>query len=266
VPGSLKKLIFEFEYNNLGSLQKIFEENPRKVAAVILEPVGIYAPQDNFLTEVAKLTRKNGALLIFDEIITGFRLSLGGAQSYFSVTPDLSAFGKAMANGYPISVLVGKKEIMDSVENKVFISSTYGGDLLSITAAIKTIKILQEKKVNDYILALGQRLKDGLNAVIQEHKINAQCEGMPHKTFLIFGDTGGVSGNMVETLFRQECLARGVFLGYGHFICFAHKPKDIKYTLDTAVCVFGIVRRALNRGNLPVLLKGKLASDVFKRY
>lgn len=266
IPSGLKELVFEFQYNNPDSLQKVFDLNPNKVAAVILEPVGMYMPENDFLNKVAMLAKRNNALLIFDEIITGFRLSMGGAQSYFSVTPDLSAFGKAMANGYPISALVGKTDIMNAVGDKVFISSTYGGDLLSITAAIKTIEILKEKKVNNYILNLGQQLKDGLNNSIKEYKINASCEGMPHKTFLVFKDMEGVSGKMIETLFRQECLARGIFLGYGHFICFSHTREDIQNAIKVASEVLGIIKGALNRGNLPSLLKGAVAKDVFKRY
>lgn len=266
VPKVLSDLVFEFTYNDIESLNKIFAENPRRVAAVILEPVGMYAPKDDFLEKVAALTRKNKALLIFDEIITGFRLDLGGAQSFFSVTPDLSAFGKAMANGYPISAFVGKKEIIDAVEDRVFISSTYSGDLLAINAAIKTIEILKKKKVNKYILSLGRKLKDGLNEVIKEKRINGTCEGMPHKTFLVFKDTGGVSGKLIETIFRQECLARGVFLGYGHFISFSHTEKDINFSLKVAAEALNIIKNAVKRGSLESLLKGKVAIDAFKRY
>lgn len=266
VPASLKELVSEFKYNDLDSLQRVFDRNPGKVASVILEPVGMYEPENNFLEKVAELTRKNGALLIFDEIITGFRLDLGGAQSYFSVTPDLSTFGKSMANGYPISVLVGNRDIMNTVEDKVFISSTYGGDLLSITASIKTIEILKEKKVNDYILLLGKKLKDGLNEVIKRNNVSAVCEGMPHKTFLLFDDVGKCSGKMIETLFRQECLEKGVFLGYGQFISFSHTEDDIQQSVDIASDAFALIREALDRGNLRSLLKGEISTDVFKRY
>ncbi len=266
VPAALSKLICEFMYNDIHSLQSIFDQHAGKVAAVILEPVGMYAPEHHFLERVSALARKNNALLIFDEIITGFRLSLGGAQSYFSVKPDLSAFGKAMANGYPVSALVGNRDIMNAVENRVFISSTFGGELLSIAAAIRTIDILREKKVTDYILALGQQLKDGLNAALEQQGIDATCEGMPHKTFLVFRDMAGASGKMIETLFRQECLARGVFLGYGHFTCFSHTSEDIQASITIAAEVLRVIRDALDQGNLPSLLKGPIATDVFKRY
>lgn len=266
VPKALSALIFEFKYNDAESLNKIFALNPGKVAAVIMEPVGMYPPEDNFLEKVAAITKKNKALLIFDEIITGFRLHLGGAQQFFSVTPDLSAFGKAMANGYPISALVGKKEIMNSVQDRVFISSTYAGDLLSIRAALKTIEILKKLKVNPYILSLGQKLKDGLTRAIKENGINAACEGLPHKTFLVFKDTAGVSGKVIETIFRQECFSRGVFLGYGHFISFSHTEEDIQFSVEVAAEAFGFITDGIERGNLESLLKGKVAIDVFKRY
>lgn len=267
VPKVLNSLVLEFNYNDIDSLTKIFDENPGRVAAVILEPVGMYIPKDNFLEKVALVVKKNNALLIFDEIITGFRLDLGGAQKYFSVTPDLSVFGKAMANGYPISAVVGKQKIMDAVSEKVFISSTYGGELLSIAAAIKTIDILRKRKVNEYILSLGKKLKDGLNNAAKEGGINAVCEGMAHKTFLVFGETAGIQDKLLETVFRQECLARGVFLGYGHFISFSHTLKDINYSINVAFDVFSIIKKALELGKVESLLKGRVAVDVIsKRY
>jgi len=266
VPSCLNSLIYEFEYNNIDSLQNIFDKYYKKVAAVIIEPVGMYPPKNNFLEKVATITRKNNALLIFDEIITGFRLSVGGAQSYFSIKPDLSAFGKAMANSYPISAVVGNNEIMKSVEDKIFISSTYGGDLMSISAALKTISILKEKKVNDYIVNLGQHLKDGLNDAIFKYNIKATCEGMPHKSFLIFNDAEGVSSKTIETYFRQICLKNGVFLGYGHFVSFSHTEDDIKHSIDIACQAFDKIKEALQKGLLSSLLKGIPAKDVFRRY
>jgi len=266
VPDALKGTVREFVYNDIDSLERIFRDHADGVAAVILEPVGMYPPGDNFLEKVAALARKNGALLVFEEIITGFRLHVGGAQAYFSVTPDLSAFGKAMANGYPLSVLVGKKEILDAVEERVFISSTYGGEILSITAALKTIDILISRNVNDYILNLGGQLKDGLNALLTERKMNARCEGLSHKTFMVFGDMNGTPGELIETAFRQECLYRGVFLGYGHFISYSHSVHDIHHSLEVAGEVLDIICRSIEKEQLPALLAGKVATRVFRRY
>ncbi len=158
VPKSVQRITIAFEYNNLESLKKIFDENKDKIAAVIMEPVGIIEPKGRFLEEVKELTHKNGALLIFDEIITGFRLSLGGAQEYVDVIPDLACFGKAMANGMPISVVVGKKEIME-IFDEIFFSFTFGGEVLSITAAITTIRELSPKDVIAHLMGTRQEAK-----------------------------------------------------------------------------------------------------------
>jgi glutamate-1-semialdehyde-2,1-aminomutase len=259
-------LIHEFSYNNIESLLKIFEKYPNQIAAVILEPVGMYAPSENFLHNVAKAAKDNDALLIFDEIITGFRLSHGGAQKYFSVTPDLSAFGKAMGNGYPISALVGKREIMDSVEENVFISSTYGGDLLAITAAIETLNIINHENVIEQIHIRGKDLRDGLSTLMKENDIMGSCEGLPHKTFLIFDDADQISGKAIQTLFRQESFKRGIFLGYGHFMSYSHTKKDIQETLTAASEVFELTANSINSNTTVSLLKGPVADEVFKRY
>jgi len=266
VEGTAHNLIHEFSYNDINSLLKIFEQFPDQLAAVILEPVGMYAPEYNFLKNVAKLTKEHGALLIFDEIITGFRLSPGGAQEYFSVIPDLSAFGKAMGNGYPISALVGKREILDEVEEKVFISSTYGGDLLAITAAIETLTIITNENVVGHLHALGKDLQNGLGSLIKENNVSGSCEGLPHKTFLVFNDADQVSGKIIQTLFRQESFERGVFLGYGHFISYSHTKKDIRDTLNIASDVFNIISDSLKDDTTASLLKGPIAEEVFKRY
>jgi glutamate-1-semialdehyde aminotransferase len=259
-------LIHEFSYNDIKSLTKIFEQYPNQIAAVILEPVGMYPPVNDFLNQVAKTASDHDALLIFDEVITGFRLSKGGAQEYFSVTPDLSAIGKAMGNGYPISALVGKKEILDAVEDKVFISSTYGGDLLAITAAIETLGIIQNENVIEHIHILGKELRKGLTSLMRENDIPGSCEGLPHKTFLVFDDDKKISGKTIQTLFRQESFERGVFLGYGHFMSYSHTKKDIRETLDVASDVFELIADSIDSNTTASLLKGPVADDVFKRY
>jgi len=266
VDGTAHTLIHEFSYNDIESLSNIFEQYPDQIAAVILEPVGMYPPSNDFLKKVAKTAKDHASLLIFDEVITGFRLSHGGAQEYFSVTPDLSAFGKAMGNGYPISALVGKREIMDAVEDKVFISSTYGGDLLAITAAIETLGIIKNENVIGHIHTLGKDLRKGLTSLMKENDIPGSCQGLPHKTFLIFDDADQISGKVIQTLFRQESFDRGVFLGYGHFISYSHKKKDIQETLTVASDVFELVAESVNSNTTASLLRGPVADEVFKRY
>ncbi len=147
VPKKIKKLTTSFKYNDIQYLEKILKKNPKKYAAVIMEPVYDKEPKNNFLKKVRTLTKKYGCLLIFDEIVTGFRVHLKGAQYFYGVTPDVSCFGKAMANGMPISAIVGKRKIMKNFD-KIFFSTTFGGETLSIVAALETIKYLEKKKCN----------------------------------------------------------------------------------------------------------------------
>ncbi|MCL5072157.1 MAG: aminotransferase class III-fold pyridoxal phosphate-dependent enzyme, partial [Actinobacteria bacterium] len=160
IPEAVRKLTKQFKYNDIDSLIKIFDKYKGNVACVIMEPMGVVFPKNDFLNKVKELTHKNKAILIFDEVITGFRWSLGGAQEYFNITPDLATFGKAMANGMPLSALVGKKEIMQKLED-VFFSFTFGGEILSLAAAKATINEMKKKNVIEHIHKMGTILAKG---------------------------------------------------------------------------------------------------------
>jgi len=266
IPEEVKKLTLTFEYNNIETLEKIFEENKNQIACVIMEPVGVVEPKDNFLQKVKELTHKNGAILIFDEVVTGFRFSLGGAQEYFNVIPDLACFGKAMANGYPISAIVGKKEIMKLFE-EVFYSSTFGGEIVSIAAAIATIKELKEKKVIEYIWEQGRKLKDGYNFFVKELGLEkyTQCIGYPPRTVITFKDKDGNEDLLLKSLFQQECIKRGILFTGAHNICFSHTNKDIDYTLRVYRTVLEIIKDAIERNKVRELLEGEPVEPVFRR-
>src|SRR3989344_4887051 len=170
VPESTRKMTYKFEYNNIQSLEALFKKYPKKIAAVILEPENYEPPKDNFLKKVVDVAHKNGALAVFDEVITGFRWDLGGAQKYYGVTPDLSSFGKSMANGMPISALVGKRKYMEKV-NDIFYSFTAGGEALSLAAAIATIKEMEKKPVIKKLWTLGGLLKNGVKNLVKTHNL-----------------------------------------------------------------------------------------------
>jgi glutamate-1-semialdehyde-2,1-aminomutase len=266
IPEEVKKLTLTFEYNKIETLEKIFEENKDQIACVIMEPVGVVEPKDNFLQKVKELTHKNGAILIFDEVVTGFRFSLGGAQEYFNVIPDLACFGKAMANGYPISAIVGKKEIMKLFE-EVFYSFTFGGEIVSIAAAIATIKELKEKKVTEYIWEQGRKLKDGYNLFVKELGLEkyTQCIGYPPRTIITFKDKDGNEDLLLKSLFQQECIKRGILFTGAHNICFSHTNKDIDYTLQVYRTVLEIIKDAIERNKVRELLEGEPVEPVFRR-
>ena len=254
IPKCYANLVHKFEFNNLQSLKDITDKY--NLAAVIMEPCIFEEPQVKFLENVKTLVHKNGGLLIFDEVVTGFRTLGYSAQKYFKVTPDLATFGKDMANGIPISVVCGKKKYMKELEGDCFVSSTFGGDLLGIVGALETIKVLEDEHAIEDIWYHGQYLKDGYNEIAKSLDLETECKGYPNRTFFDF--PSGVH----KSLFWQECLQRGVFFGWANFISFSHREREILYTLE-------VVKEALkvckaNWKNPLKALKGKPAAEVFR--
>jgi glutamate-1-semialdehyde 2,1-aminomutase len=194
VPESTKSLTHTFKYNDISSLEQVFRQQENKIAAVILEPMNIHFPQDNFLQKVKNLCKKNGAVLIFDETITGFRLSLGGAQTLFGVIPDLATFGKGMANGYPISAVVGRRDIMTLMED-IFFSGTFAGETLSLAATQATLDFMIENNVVEHLTLMGEKLQSGLEKIIDAMQARnwLSLSGHPVWSFLTISDQGGYS-------------------------------------------------------------------------
>jgi len=222
-------------------------------------------PEGNFLKDVQKVTHDNGAVLIFDEIITGFRFSLGGAQEYFNVIPDLGTFGKAMANGMPISALVGKQEIMN-VFNESFLSFTFGGEVLSLAAAIATIKELKAKKVIPFLWAKGKKLQEGYNELAKEHDLekHTQCAGYPPSTLVkFFGKTPDES-LLMKSLVQQELLKRGILWAAYHAISYSHKDAEINKTLEAFDDALKVLGKAADKGNFAGFLEGAPVKPVFR--
>lgn len=266
VPEAVRELTLTFEYNKIDTLEKIFAENRNQIAAVIMEPVGIEEPKDNFLKEVKELTHKNGAILIFDEIVTGFRLSLGGAQEYFNVIPDLACFGKAMGNGFPIAAVVGKKEIM-KLFDKVFFSFTFAGEIISIAAAIATLKEMKEKKVIVYLWEQGRKLKEGFNVLAKEYGVDKfmQCIGLSPRTVITFKDEQQNEDLLLKSLFQQECIKRKILFTSVHNLSFSHINADINYTLRVYRTVLEILKDAIVKNKIRRLLNGKPVKPVFRK-
>lgn len=265
VPKSTQDLTHKFNYNDIDSLKRIFKKYKNKVAAVVMEPMNYTEPQKGFLEEVKKITHQNGALLVFDEIITGFRFSLGGAQKLFGVIPDLAAFGKSMANGLPISVLVGKRRYMEKVSD-IFYSFTFGGECLSLTAAIATIKEMERKNVIGHIWKIGKILQDGTNKLLAKNGLEKiiQVKGKPCWQVFVVLPTEKYSDLEIKSYLQQEILRAG-FLWYGqHNLSFSHTKKDIDALLLVYGKVFKDLRKLIDSGKLKQNLKGGLISNIFK--
>ncbi len=257
VPLAVKKLVHKFEYNNLASLEKLFEKYKNQFAAVIMEPMNIEEPKENFLKKVKDLAHKNNALFILDEIVTGFRFSLGGAQKYFNVIPDLAAFGKSMANGMPISVLVGKKEYMKKLED-VFFSFTFGGESLSLAASLAVIKEFKEKNVISHLWREGKYLKDQTQNLIKKNGLEdiLEIKGMPCWHIFNINNYKKYSSLQIQTYIQQELIKRGILWMGSHNMSFGHKRKDINKIIKSYKEIFPQLKEFLLKQNLEDKLLG----------
>jgi glutamate-1-semialdehyde aminotransferase len=238
IPKKLYEDVYEFHYNDLTELEDIMKLHGDDMAAIIITPVGhplaekVQAPKPGFLEGVRALADKYGAALIFDEIRSGFRVNLGGAQKLFGVTPDLSVFGKAMGNGYPIGAVVGKKEYMKVLADKVFLSSTFFPNSLEQIACLKTIEILQRDNVLDVVRKKGEMFGKLVEEVVQKCGYDVEFSGAPLMPFITFNKDKDGLYKKLRPAFYTELIRRKVFLQpYHHgYIAYRHTDDDLKYT------------------------------------
>jgi glutamate-1-semialdehyde aminotransferase len=235
------------------------KEHPGEFAAVIMEPMNVTEPTKNFLNEVKELAHKHGALFIMDEVITGFRYALGGAQEYFDVTPDLASFGKGMGNGYPIAAVVGKAEIM-TVMNDIFFSTTFGGETLSLAASKAVIKKLKTEPVIENIKEKGTQVLNETNRLIKKNNLEEVLgiSGHPSWSLLSFKDHPNNTMWEIKTLFLQEMYKRGILSIGSHNMSYAHSKEDLQHLFKSYDEIFGMINEGLTKNNL----KQKLECDV----
>lgn len=264
VPKAVRELTHTWMYNDATSLEKLLKEHPGEFAAVIMEPMNVAYPKAGFLEEVQQLTRKHGALLVFDETITGFRYAIGGAQQLFGITPDLATFGKGLANGYPVSAVAGRADVMKLME-EVFFSFTFGGETLSLAAALATMDKLQREPVIATMKATGERLLRDTQSAIDRHGLADvfTLSGHPTWSFLQFKDARGATMWEIKTLFMQEMLKRGV-LTYGtHNISYAHTANDLDKLASAYDETFAVIERGLASG-VRSLLECEVLEPLFR--
>lgn len=238
IPQCIQDLTVEFEYGDLAELEAKLKENDGDVACIIITPVGhplakpVIAPPEGYLQGVRDLADKYKVVLIFDEIRSGFRASLGGAQERYGVTPDISTFGKAMANGYPISAVVGKAEFMNVCEKKVFISSTFFPNSLEMAAALKCLEILERDKIIDQVWDKGTWFLAELERVVAQTKAPVKVSGIPPMPYLTFNKVDGFAKERRE-MFYTETIRRGLFIQpYHHwYISARHTEADLKHAI-----------------------------------
>lgn len=240
IPQKLYEDVYEFHYNDLDELESIMKQHGDDMAAIIMTPVGhpladkVQMPKPGFLEGARALADKYGTVLIFDEIRSGFRVNIGGAQKEFGVTPDLSVFGKAMGNGYPIGAVVGKKEYMKVLADKVFLSSTFFPNSTEQVASLKTIEILQRDNVLGTIRKKGEMFGRLLTDALRKTDFDVELSGAPFMPFITFNKDKKGLYKKLRPAFYTELIRRNVFLQPFHhgYVCYRHTDVDLKFAAD----------------------------------
>jgi len=294
VPPGIAGYTLMFDYGDIESLEQIFAEHPGEVACVIMEPVTTVMPcvaacprpvgteqrcrgcphrSDNFLHRVRAITQREGALFVLDEMITGFRWHLQGAQTYFDIEPDLSTFGKAMANGFALSALVGKREFMDvggireaGAERVFLMSTTHGAEMPALGAFLESLRIYREEDVIGHLWRYGKRLFDGMNALSRAKGLidHFSMDGVPVSMGYTTRDRQGAPSLAMRTLFAQEMLRLGVMMPW-IAVSRAHGDAELNATLEAADRALDIYAQALDRG-VGQYLQGAAIKPVFRRF
>ncbi len=273
VPETVRKLTVTFKYNDLSSLTALFDAHPGRIAAVILEAARTEEPRDGFLHKAREFCHSRGALFILDEMITGFRWDVGGAQRYYDIQPDLSSFGKALANGFSVSALAGRREFMrlgglDHVDRpRVFLlSTTHGAETHALAAAIATMRVYQKEPVIEHLRRQGRRLKEEGDSIIRGHGLDEYVEIIGHPCCLLYAtrDREKNLSQAMRTLLLQEMIRRGVLMP-SLVVGYAHTDVDIERTLTAFDRALRVYKQALET-DVSRFLVGRPSEPVMRAY
>ncbi|KKH95127.1 aminotransferase class III [Methanosarcina sp. 1.H.T.1A.1] len=259
VPRGLKGTSLPFNYNHINELESIIEKND--IGVIVMEPIRNHEPEDDFLNRVRMIADEIGAVLIFDEITAGWRLTVGGAHSLYNVQPDIAVYGKAMSNGFPMAAIVGKHEVMNAAQD-TFISSTYWTDRVGPAASLVTIRKMQENKVPVHLSCIGNLINEGWGKLAKEHNLKIDIEGILPLTHFGFDYN---NNQELHTLFTQEMLKRGYLASKAVYVSYCHDEECVGKYMENVDEVFGIVRNAIDQNNVSDLLHGPVSSTGFKR-
>lgn len=272
IPKVMQDLTIQFRFNDIDSLRLLFEQNPGRIACVILEAATAVEPKADFLRSVQALCRSEGAVFILDEMITGFRWNVGGAQKEYGITPDLSTFGKGMGNGFSVSALAGKREIMElgglhhDRERVFLLSTTHGAENHSLAAAIQTMQIYRRDNVIEYLHRQGGRLRTGVNRVIESLDLSDYFQLLGRPSNLVFAtrDQSRQPSQSFRALFLQEMIQRGL-LTPSLVVSFSHTDADIDRTIEAIGESLRVYRQALENG-VENFLVGRPVKPVFRKF
>lgn len=263
IPEALKNLSFTFAFNDIESIKNALDET---VACVILEPFIFEKPQEGFLQELAEICQANGTLLIFDEMWSGFRIALGGAQEYFGVKPDLATYSKACANGMPLAILTGRTDVMSLFDNEVFSFTTFGGEALSLAASMATIEFMETNKVPEVLSTKGAYMQNSYNQLAKDLGMDqiTACVGYPCRSMLTY-QAPDQDGLVLKTFMQQELLQKGILWGGFHNMCYSHTQADMEYTMSAYAEILPRLKAAIEADNVRSLLKGDVLEAVFRK-
>jgi len=267
IPQAVKDLTKTFEYNDLDNLREMFETYKGRVAAVIMEPVIAEKPKDGFLEKVKELAHANKALLIFDEMISGFRFAMGGIQEYLGITPDLATFGKGITNGMPLGVLAGKARYMKEFD-KVFLSSTYSPEALTLAAASANIDFYKKHDVIGSLWEKGEYIESGFSAVIEKYDLsdNISLAGYPVRLMVNSHGIDGIQDPKLATLYQQEMFKNGILCFSGVLmLSYSHSREDLDLLINAFDETCKIIKDAIDSDEqIDDYLEGIPGAPVFK--
>lgn len=272
VPKAIQDLTLKFRYNKIETLKDLFAQHPGKIACVMMEAATAVEPIPGFLEDVQRTCRENGAVFILDEMITGFRWHLGGAQKYYGIKPDLSTFGKCIGNGFSLGALVGKREIMERggiehAHERVFLLSlTHGAENHSLAAAIETMRIYKTENVVEQLYKTGERLRNGINQAIRANRVEGHFQVLGKEPNLVYAtlDTEKKPSQEYRALFMQETIRRGL-LAPSLVVSYSHTEEDVERTIEAIGEALGVYRKALD-GGVKGLLVGRPVKPVFRKF
>lgn len=275
IPRGMQGYTESFAYHDIDSVERIFAEHPDNVAAIVTTPVNLEPPENGFLEALKDLASREGAVLVFDEILTGFRFAPGGAQAYFDVTPDLACLAKAMANGYPLAALVGRESVMRTMErDEFYFSATYAGEAASLAAADATLRTLTAEPVTEHIFAIGQALRDGVTDLVADADLEdvVTVQGLPPRFSITFADeveTGidpdvCAPDRLLRSLFMQEAHQRGVLFSGSHIPTYAHTEDHVERVLGVYQECLKILANALAANDVAARLRGDPVGATFR--
>lgn len=260
VPRCLIETSIPFSYNKIEELENIVSQN-KDVGVIAVEPVRHHEPKEDFLRKVRKIANETGAVLIFDEITTGWRMRVGGVYELYGVRPDIAVYGKAMGNGFPMAAVVGKKEVMDAAQES-FISSTYWTDRVGPAASIATINKMLKNDVPSHLCKIGNKISKGWKKLANVHNLEIEIMGIPPLTTFAFEHE---ESQALHTLFTQEMLSRGFLASKSVYASYSHAEKHVTKYLENVDEVFEIIKKAVKNKKIRALLKGPIAHEGFKR-